>query len=52
MVLFTLLWVDCVFMSRLMGKPTMQCGFQIGPTQTELYKHRKWLEAGNFGFRK
>ena len=29
-----------------------QCGFRTGPTQTELYKHRRWLEAGNFGFRK
>ena len=34
------------------------CGFQIGLTQTELYKgrrwhcDRRWLEAGNFGFRK
>ena len=23
-----------------------------GSTQTELYKHRRWLEAGNFVFRK
>ena len=23
-----------------------------GPTQTEMYKHRKWLEAGNFRLRK
>ena len=28
---------------------TSQCGFQTGPKQTELYKHRSWL---NFGFRK
>ena len=28
------------------------CGFRTGPTQTGLYKHRRWLEAGNFGFRK
>ena len=28
------------------------CGFQTGPAQTKLYKHRRWLEAGNFGFRK
>ena len=27
-------------------------GLQPGPTQTKLYKHRRWLEAGNFGFRK
>ena len=29
-----------------------QCGFQTGPSQTELYKHRRCLEVGNFGFRK
>ena len=28
-----------------------QSGFQPGPTQTGLYSHRRWLEAGNFGFR-
>ena len=27
-------------------------GFRPGPTQTGLYRHRRWLEAGNFGFRK
>ena len=27
-------------------------GFRPGPTQTGLYSHRRWLEAGNFGFRK
>ena len=25
---------------------------RTGPTQTSLYKHRRWLEAINFGFRK
>ena len=29
-----------------------QCGFQSGLKQTELYKHRRWLETGTFGFRK
>ena len=29
-----------------------QCGSRTGLTQTELYKHRSRLEAGNFGFRK
>ena len=29
-----------------------QFGFQQVPTQTGLYRHRRWLEAGNFGFRK
>ena len=29
-----------------------QCGLQFGPTQTELYKHRRWLEAGNIRFKK
>ena len=28
-------------------------GFRTGPTQVELSKHRRWLEAaGNFGFTK
>ena len=31
---------------------TKNLGFKPGPTQTRLYKHRRWLEAGNFGFRK
>ena len=26
-------------------------GFRPGPTQTGLYSHRRWLEAGNFGFK-
>ena len=26
--------------------------FRPGPTQIRLYRHRRWLEAGNFGFRK
>ena len=25
--------------------------FQPGPTQTRLYNHRSWLEAGTFGIR-
>ena len=28
------------------------CGCRTGPIQTELYKHRRWLKAGNLGFRK
>ena len=27
-------------------------GFQPGPTQTELYSHRRQIEAENFGLRK
>ena len=27
-------------------------GFRPGPTQTRLYNHTRWLEAGNFVFRK
>ena len=27
-------------------------GCRQGPTQPGLYSHRRWLEAGNFGFRK
>ena len=29
-----------------------QCGFLTCATKTKLYKHRRWLEARNFGFRK
>ena len=31
---------------------TNNLGFRPVPTQTGLYSHRRWLEAGNFGFRK
>ena len=27
-------------------------GFRPGPTQTGLHSHRRWLDAGNFVFRK
>ena len=27
-------------------------GFRPSPTQTRLYSHRRWLEAGNFRIRK
>ena len=33
-----------------MRKPTFW--FPPGPTQTKLYSHKRWLEAGNFGLRK
>ena len=33
-------------------KKTQQFGFRPSPTQTGLYSHRRWIEAGNFGFRK
>ena len=36
--------------SLCLRKPTIQV--PPGPTQTGLYSHRRWLEAGNFGFRK
>ena len=29
-----------------------QWGFRTGSTQNGLYKHRRWLEARNFGSRK
>ena len=37
-------------LSRVIRKPTNW--FRTGLTQTELYGQRRWLEAGNFGFRK
>ena len=42
-------------LSKFAYKPsrmkTSHFGFRTAPTQTGLYKH-KWLEAGNFGFKK
>ena len=35
-----------------MRKTKAQIGCTSGPTQTELYSHRRWLEALNFRFRK
>ena len=35
-----------------MREKKQQFGFRLGPTQTGLYSHRRWLEAGNVGFRK
>ena len=32
-------------------KKKRQCGFRTSPTQTELYMHKIWLDARNFGFR-
>ena len=34
------------------ARENQQFGFRPGPKQTGLYSHRRWLEAGNFGFRK
>ena len=38
-------------MSLFMKKTGLR-GFRPGPTQTGMYSYRRWLEAGNFGFRK
>ena len=35
-----------------MHEKTNNLGFRPGLTQTVMYKHRRWLEAGKFGFRK
>ena len=40
------------FLSEPVREKTNNLGFRPGPTQTGLYSHRKWLEAGSFGFRK
>ena len=31
------------------SREKQHCGFRTGPTQTKLYRHRRWLDAGNFG---
>ena len=49
-----LLWTGCpsLFPYEPRREKTCLPGFQPGPTQTGLYTRRRWLEAGNFGFRK
>ena len=43
-------------LSKMLSEPSCEKtglrGFRPGPTQTRLYSHRRWLEAGNFVFRK
>ena len=33
-----------------MSLENQERGFRTGPTRNELYKYRRWLEAGDFGF--
>ena len=44
------------FDSKMINEPVREKtgfrGFRPVLTQTGLYSHRRWLEAGNFGFRK
>ena len=49
---------DKIFLLRKLSfiwaatRENQRSGFRQGLTQTELYCHRRWLEAWNFGFRK
>ena len=36
---------------ELHHEKNQQCGFRTSLTKSKLYKHRRWLEALNFGFR-
>ena len=48
---FAVTWtVEMVYEPRC--EKTCLQGFRPGPTQTKLYKNRRWPEAGNFKFRK
>ena len=44
------MWVDIVI--EPVHEITDNLGFRPGQTQTGLYSHRRWIEAGNFGLRK
>ena len=48
--------ITCCNLVQILFEPvhekTNNLGFRPGPTQTGLYNHRRWLEAGNFGFKK
>ena len=45
---------DVIITYATSHEKTNSLGFRPGPTQTRLYSHRRWLEAGFFcfGFRK
>ena len=47
-------FMNCIekFINEPVREKTNNLDFRPGPTQTGLYSHRRWLEAGNFGFRK
>ena len=40
------------FLSEPLHEKTNNVVSETGPTQTKQYEHRRWLEAGNFTFRK
>ena len=45
--------ITCItFLNEPVYEKTNNVCFRPGLTQTGLFKHRRWLEAGNFGFRK
>ena len=41
-----------ILLNEPVREKTNNLGFRPRPTQTGMYSHRRWLEAGNFGFRK
>ena len=43
---------ELTILNEPVHEKTNNLGFRPGPTQTSLYSHRRWLEAGNFEFRK
>ena len=43
--------VTMIIINEPVHEKTNNLGFRPGPTQTWLYRHRRWLEAGNFGLR-
>ena len=47
-IIYTIKWLD---LNEPRCEKTGLRGFRPGPTQTGLYSYRRWLEAGNFGFR-
>ena len=45
-------WFARVVIFEPVHEKTNNLGFRLGPTQTGLNTHRRWLEAGNFEFRR
>ena len=44
--------LSCIDIYEPLHHKTKNFGYRPGPTQTGLYKHRRWLQAVKFGFRK
>ena len=50
-IVVILLWYLACLTFEPVREKTNNLGFRPGLTQTGMYNHRRWLEAGNFVFK-